>query len=247
MNSKIQGERMKRAISSVFVIIVLLSGCIPAQRAAFNPALRSQIKSIGILTIYNPMSYDTLDLSGQEGVAGLLGPASVIGARAREDRKNQFQTMMMSSGLDFGKAFTEGLKKELQSAGYLVVDIPATRNNSKELVKDYSNLGSNVDAYLDITTPFIGYNCNDKAFSRRYKPRVIVHANLIRSKTKELTYSELINYGDKSSSDCVYFAVSEEYQYEKFEDLLKGKAVFLKGMNEGISKIASQIAKDLSS
>jgi len=238
---------MKKIISLIIVITALLSGCIPTQRAAFNPASQPQIKSIGILKIYNPISYDNVDLAGPEGVAGLLAPGLAAGIIKGKDRKEQFQTMMVSSGFDFSKVLTERLKTELHNAGYSVVDIPATRENSKTLVKDYSNLNSTVDAYLDIAATFVGYNCNDKIFSRKYKPRIIVHANLIRSNTKEPTYSELINYGDKSSSNCIHFPISEEYQYEKFEDLLNAKDEFIKGMNEGISKIAKQIAKDLSS
>ena len=241
---------MKKSIVWFFAIAaitVLAFGCIPTQRAAFDPGVRAQIKSIGLLTIYNPTLYDTLDFAGPEGVSGLIAPGRFGGARASDLRKDQFQAMMASSGFDFSKALTDRLKAELQGAGYLVIDVFATRDSLKALVKDYSNLNPNVDSYLDIAAVFIGYNCNDKAFSRTYRPRIIVHANLIRSSTKELTYAELINYGDRSSSDCIYLPVSEEYQYEKFAELLHAKTQFMKGMNEGINKIAAQIARDLSS
>jgi|GEM_PF-4223195 len=153
--------------------------------------------------------------------------------------------MMDSSEFDFGRNLTKQLKSELEKAGYSVVDIPVSRKDSKTHIENFKSIDANVDAYLDIVGTFVGYFCEDNFTSRKYKPRIIVHANLVLSENNELIYSELISYGEKDTSDCIHFPIDEKYQYEKFAKLLLDKNNFIEGMNAGISNIGNQIAMDL--
>lgn len=233
---------------------ICLAGCIPSKRENFCPEAEHPLEKIGLLSIGNPKTYDSVDIGNPEVTTKfipLTHAGSTEGYEAGTiltpfERRQLFQNLLDAEKFAFSCSLTKALKDELKNAGYFVEDVPVTRKDNKKLFKNYELNKKDVDAYLDVVGIFVGYNCKSFLGDRNYKPRIIVYVNLIRSDDKKLLYSQLVNYGEKSTIDCLYLPINEKYNFDSFERLLDSKAIFLDGLNAGIYNIAKSIAIDLS-
>jgi|GEM_PF-4920321 len=82
---------MRKVIFLIPLIATVITGCVPSQRATFNPELKPQIKKIGLLSITSPVEYENIDFAGDEATQGFLGGGIFGGMITGKNRLAEFK------------------------------------------------------------------------------------------------------------------------------------------------------------
>lgn len=246
-------------LSLIWSCILLIScGCNSLHPVKFDPKHRDEIKTVGILRIVMPpMGYMCFDedyrirqgLPTQQGVLALLiRPiiSDAMGVAKPQERQAAITKVFDSQGFNCERVIFDSLKQELEKVNYITSYIEVTRADSGTFIKDYTNINSSVDAYLDVVIPSLGCCDEMRDWKKYYRPFMCVQTRLVDRKTKEVLYASYYICSSKSEKGG-YVLIKEDnnYPWKTFKELTDDGPAFVKAVKDELERISAKIAEDL--
>ncbi|MES2933909.1 MAG: hypothetical protein V4805_10535 [Pseudomonadota bacterium] len=226
---------------SCLSILISLVACVQMPKQAFNRSVNTDIKTIAILEPATLGEIDIVNL-GHPGLGfGLIG--AMIAGADRSAKTDEFTKMAKEKLFDYVSEYKSNLTKALENVGYTVTTIPVKRTSSTGFMKSYGDLDPSVDAYLDI-----GLMCGffSASATADYIPTVRSEVRLIKRKTKEVLYQEIVSYGyDAKFLEAISIPADEKYYFKDFVALKGNADAAIVGLRTGLPLVADQIANDI--
>ncbi len=231
-----------RKIAIILVAFALISaGCASAPKQAFNRAAHSSINTIVILEPAPPKEYEVANL-GHAGLSfGLIG--GLVAAADISAKTSEFTQLMKTRNFKASDEYRDALVASLEKSGY-TVKVQGVARNEQDLLKTYSNLDPEADAYVDSLIKTGYYSA---AGATDYVPLFRTHVRMVKRGTNEVVYEEQVAYGYENRADkAVSLAADKKYYFKDFAAIKSGADAALEGMRAGIPLVASRIAQDIS-
>lgn len=114
-----------------------------------------------------------------------------------------------------------------------------------KFLNDYTKLGTENDAYLDIRFIRIGYEA--ELPTSNYYPSVVTKVQLVDARNNKILYAATISYGDpwRQSDTLIQVPLTGTHAYKNMNDLITNIGPALEGLSVGIEQIANRICNDL--
>lgn len=224
-----------------------LSGCAAGGGyQAYEPAQSTPITSVAILAPMTPVSYSLNNQGSGAKAFGLIG--ALVDSSGDMENAKKLDNLLKESGFDFGTAFTDAVKSELEADGYSVSIVEVERENSRAEAGDDPALNDvRADALLDITVQAVGY-ANESVVNNDFRPDIQVHVNLLSQATREKLYSETFMYGYSNPfMGGTDIDAPKDYYFDGHEQLFQDSEKVVEGLREGVDAVAARIAERLHS
>lgn len=230
---------------AAWVVAAVLTGCAssPHRTQAFDPAERTGIHTIGVLT---PALSDEVAVRlfvhpvESLGVIGML-----IAAGDMSGKTHEFTSALNSRGFICQRQFRDDLLAGLRSAGYEVRVVPTDRPRDEyAFASRYPDGDPSIDAYLDLYSGLVGYTA--AGISTPYRPTVYLGARLVRARDHRVLYQDAIAYnafGDPR--DMVTIAPTTDYDFMAFNDLMAGQDRAVEGLRVALKATGNELARQL--
>jgi hypothetical protein len=230
---------------AALIVAAALGGCAasPHRQQAFNPAERTAIRTIGVLT---PALSDEVAVRlfvhpvESLGVIGML-----IAAGDMSGKTHEFTSALNARGFICQSQFREDLLQGLRAAGYEVRVVPTDRPRDEYgFATRYPDGDKSIDAYLDLYSGLIGYTA--AGISTPYRPTVYLGARLVRATDHRVLYQDAIAYnafGDPR--DMVTIAPTSDYDFQAFNDLMARQDRAVEGLRVALKATGNELARQL--
>lgn len=227
----------------LMVIGLLATGCAGPLHRAYDPAIRHQIRSIGLLT---PAVSDEVAVRMEVhpgdsfGVVGMLVAASDMSGKSGE-----FMRATRGRGFVCSNTFQQQLDAGLREAGYEVHPISVSRITAEhQFLDQYPPADGSVDAYLDLYTDLIGYTAAGGATP--YRPTVHLNVRLVRASDHMVLYQDRIAYNAFGDGDgAITLAPAKGYEFARFEQLVADPVKALEGLRLAMRATGDALARQL--
>lgn len=234
---------MKSSKIAALVLAASVAGCGGVASQKFNPQAES-IKTIALITVPNPVQYQTVDWGGKASFFGALG-----GAATQADAKTMSLALTQAvkeSRFEYSRAMQASLAEQLRRAGFNVVSVTAQRDAPASLLADYRNVpAAGADALLDVDARVVGYSSYNVS-DPDLRPHVQADVRLVSARTHATLYSEQFLFGYHNPyMQATHLPSDKQYYFRDFQSLMNNKARAIEGLQRGTEAIAAQIAQRL--
>ena len=143
-------------LRALFAVALAAALALPAG-AALSQSKPIPIKKIALIDCPEPAEYAAVTGTGgaMALVGGLVG--GVVSAIITAENSEKITAAMTADPPNLGARITDAIEAQLREAGYEVVRVTAAREKADKLLKDYSGLAVDADAFLDVIIKFVGY------------------------------------------------------------------------------------------
>jgi len=238
------------AIAFLIPVIMITSGCGPEiELVNFDPLIRKNISTIGVVNIKEPPRYDYGDYD--PWIASGLGAIAMAGSN--EIRANDLSQALKEKGFNFKNLLESNVKRSLQQAGYDIQFIEVPEKVNIKFLENYDNIrgGENVDSYMDFKVNFVGvYHRNDTFdLFPPYVPHIDIQVRLIDAKTKDVQYSQMYLYGGNTMEDKKWVRINPDskYVHQDFHKMKDQPDNIIECLNIGAEIISNKIVDVLKS
>ncbi|MGQ0621040.1 MAG: hypothetical protein ACT4QA_14160 [Panacagrimonas sp.] len=232
----------------VLLLVVLmcasaLAACAAPRHRPYDPAVRTQIRSIGVLTpaVTDKVSVRLMVHPGESfGVVGML-----VAEGEMSGKTNEFTRVLGERGFRTKPEFRADLLTSLGAAGYALSAIDVFRPIGQYgFLERYPADDGSVDAYLDLNSPLIGYTA--AGYDTPYRPTVQLGVRLVRAKDHKVLYQDTISYNAFGDGDgAITLMATREFEFNAFEDLIAGPVRAVDGLREAMRSIGQELARQL--
>lgn len=221
---------------------LMLGGCASSAHRPYDPAVRKQVRSIGLLT---PVVPDEVAVRMAIHPGQSLGLVGMLLAEGDMDGKTgDFTRELKARGFSNGAGFEQQLKAGLVAAGYAVRTLPAPRAYSQAFREQYPASDGSVDAYLDIYSDLIGYTA--AGGSTPYRPTVNLHVRLVRADDHKVLYQDQIAYNAFGDGDgAITLTPARGYEFAEFAQLMAQPAKAVQGLQLAMRATGDEVARQL--
>jgi hypothetical protein len=228
---------------ALMVMGLLASGCTAPMHRPYDPGMKHQIRSIGLLTPAVPDEVAVrMDVHPGEsfGVVGML-----VAATDMSSKSGEFTRATRSKGFVSSSAFQQQLDAGLRGAGYQVHRIDVSRSPTDQAFLDqYPPANGSVDAYLDLYADLIGYTAAGGATP--YRPTVHLNVRLVRAADHRVLYQDRIAYNAFGDGDgAITLAPADGYEFARFEQLVSDPVKALEGLRLAMRATGEALARQL--
>jgi hypothetical protein len=231
------------AALALLTAVALLAGCatkpeIPFDRGANN------VKTIGILTPYEP-EHGSVVLASSVGQSfGLVG--ALIDTGMRMSRETKFNAELGQEGFVFHEVLMKSLSGKLTEGGYTVSTVSATRSGASFLKAYPKGDDSKVDAYLDVVVNGYGYIAAGIGSSTPYRPIDILQVRLVRALDSKVLMEDTVVYNPVAPAlptNIVTVSPNPDYTFQDFDALTADRVAMSKGLKDSVDQSADAVAK----
>ena len=231
-------------LMAALIAAAAITGCASTPRQqAFNPAERTGIRTIGVLT---PAISDEIAVRlfvhpvESLGVIGML-----IAAGDMSGKTHEFTHALNARGFMCRRQFRDDLLDGLRAAGYEVRVVPTTRPAGEyAFAAAYPQGDQSIDAYLDLYSGLVGYTA--AGISTPYRPTVYLGARLVRAKDHRVIYQDAIAYNAFGEPrDMVTIAPTTDYDFQAFDDLMARQDRAVEGLRVALKATGTELARQL--
>lgn len=175
---------------------------------------------------------------------GAVGGAMI----AAGEESAKLNKMLESENFSFQKQLTQDLQQQLKRAGYKTMVVKVTREDSRSLLEDYSQLRiKGADAILDVVVTNVGYVTENFMFSPHWRPEARVFVAMAKPLSTENIYQDTMMYGYHNPfMSGTNLDASEAFQFAEKEDVFDaGAAKIVSGLKDASEQIALHISSAL--
>jgi hypothetical protein len=229
------------ALGCAAVAVLLVAGCATVPKQSFDRGAHADIKVIGLLEPHPTLEYAVINVGHVGNAFGLIG--ALVATADIQGKTTEFTAAMKSRGFDLAKEYRDAMRQALESRGYVVKVIPVDRPRGFFL-DYYDGLDPTVDAYFDSN---IGgaYLC--ASATSDYLPSVRSNTRVVKRRTREVVYQEIVSYGYESRIGApVMIASGAEFRYADHAALMANADRALVGLRNGIPLLVDRTVRDLS-
>lgn len=232
-----------RLVATLMVAAGLTACAAVPKQQAFNPAERTAIHTIGVLT---PALSDEVSVRLFAHPVESLGVVGVLIAEGDMSGKtHEFTSALNTRGLSCRNQFRDDLLQGLKDAGYDVRMIPMSRPRDEyAFASKYPKGDGTVDAYLDLYSGLIGYTA--AGVSTPYRPTVYLGARLVRARDHAVLYQDAIAYNAFGQPrDMVTISPTTSYDFMAFNDLMSKQDKAVEGLRVALKATGHELARQL--
>lgn len=238
-------SRLRKPISLIVALILAsaLGACAAPRHRAYDPEIRTQIRTIGLLTpaLNDKIAVRLMVHPGESfGVVGML-----VAEGDMSGKTNEFTRFLGDRGFHGKAEFRDDIQTSLSAAGYTLRPIEVFRPIGQYgFLERYPTADGSVDAYLDLNSPLIGYTATN--YDTPYRPTVQLGVRLVRASDHKVLYQDTIAYnafGD--GAGAITLMATHEFEFYAFEDLIAGPARAVDGLREAMRSIGQELARQL--
>ena len=232
--------RSLAAFAAAFAML-LVAGCVTVPKQAYDRAAHPEVKVVGLLEPHPTLEYSVINVGHVGNAFGLIG--ALVASADIQGKTNEFTAAMKSRGFDLAKEYRDALRKALESRGYVAKIIPVDRPRGYFLDL-YDTLDPTVDAYVDTN---VGASYLAASATADYLPSVRSNTRVVKRRTREVVYQEILNYGYESRyGQPVMIASDAEFRYKDHATLMANADRALVGLRNGIPLLVDRTMRDLS-
>ena len=229
------------AAFALLIAVALLAGCTTKPEIPFDHSA-NPIKTIGILTPYEP-EHGSVVLASSVGQSfGLVG--ALIDTGMRMSRESKFNDLMAKQDFNFHEELMKSLSDRLTAAGYTVSTVSAARSGASFL-KTYPKADDNkVEAYLDVVVNGYGYIAAGIGASTPYRPIDILQVRLVRALDSKVLMEDTVVFNPYgSTTNVVTVPPNPDYTFQDFDALSADPPAVAKGLKDSIDQSADAVVK----
>lgn len=185
-----------------------------------------------------------LNLGSGMAAMGAVGGAMI----AAGEESAKLNKMLESENFSFQKQLTQDLQQQLKRAGYKTMVVKVTREDSRSLLEDYSQLRiKGADAILDVVVTNVGYVTEHFMFSPHWRPEARVFVAMAKPLSTENIYQDTMMYGYHNPfMSGTNLDASEAFQFAEKEGVFDAGAVkIVSGLKDASEQIALHISSAL--
>jgi hypothetical protein len=226
----------------LLIAVVLLNGCATKPEIPFDKGANN-IKTIGVLTPYEPEHGSVLLASSVGQSFGIIG--ALVDTGMRMSRESKFNTLLGQESFIFQDQLMKSLSDRLTASGYIVSTIAVPRSGS-DFLKAYPNRDENkVDAYLDVVITGYGYIAAGIGGSTPYRPFDAVKVRLVRALDSKILMEDTVIFnpvGPAVPSNIVTVPPNPDYTFEDFDALTADPVATTKGLKDSVNQSADAVS-----
>jgi hypothetical protein len=227
----------------LLILAGVLGACAAPQHRAYDPSARSQIRTIGVLTpaVTDKVAVRLMVHPGESfGVVGML-----VAQGDMNGKTNEFTQFLGARGFQNRAEFRSDILGSLNAAGYQLRPIEVSRPAGEyDFLDRYPAGDGSVDAYLDLSSPLIGYTA--AGYDTPYRPTVQLAVRLVRANDHKVLYQDTIAYNAFGDGEgAITLTATREFEFFAFEDLLAGPVRAVDGLREALRTIGQELARQL--
>lgn len=244
----LQSPSHSRIHKPILLLVVLLlastlGACAAPGHRPYDPAVRTQIRTIGVLT---PAVTDMVAVRLSVHPGDSFGVVGMLVAEGEMSGKtNEFTRFLSAHGFRCKSEFRADLLTSLGAAGYELRPIDVFRPIGQyNFLERYPMDDGSVDAYLDLNSPLIGYTA--AGYDTPYRPTVQLGVRLVRAKDHKVLYQDTITYNAFGDGDgAITLMATREFEFNAFADLIAGPVRAVDGLREAMRSIGQELARQL--
>jgi len=224
----------------LLVLALVLSGCAPLPKQAFNKDAATAIKTVVIAQPPNQESYEAAILGHPAASFGLVG--GLIAAADIQIKSSRLTTAIDVAETRLQDRFVKKLRETVLSAGYetSVITVPRDTPEDRTL-----SLLKQTGADAALIVAVVGRYWAAGPTSN-YLPSIVVIVKKIDLKSSATLYQDTFSYGYSSpQTKTVHFASDSVYSFADIDVLISNPEKTREGLYKGIDVICDQIAADL--
>jgi len=227
----------------LLIAVAFLNGCVTKPEIPFDKGV-SNIKTIGILTPYEP-GHGSVVLASSVGQSlGIIG--ALVDTGMRLSRESKFNTLLEQESFIYQDELLKSLSDRLTAGGYVVSTVAVPRSGA-DYLKVYPKGDENkVDAYLDVVVTGYGYVAAGIGSSTPYRPIDGIKVRLVRASDSKVLMEDMVVFnpvGPAVASNIVTVPPNPDYTFQDFDALTADPAAMTKGLKDSIDQSADAVAK----
>lgn len=221
----------------------LLGGCAAPKHRPYDPAARTKIHRIGLLT---PAVSDEVAVRMKVHPGRSFGVVGMLLAEGdMDDKTGTFTRATQERGFICSQSFRRQLDAGLRMAGYEVraMNVPRPQGQS-EFLDQYPVDDGSVDAYLDVYTDLVGYTATSGGTP--YRPTVYLNVRLVRAVDHRVLYQDRISYnafGD--GGGAITLTADQDYEFRDFDQLVAEPARAVEGLQMAMQATGDELVRQL--
>jgi hypothetical protein len=227
----------------LLIAVALLSGCATKPEIPFDKGANN-IKSIGILTPYEPDSGSVVLATSVGRSFGIIG--ALVDAGMQASRENKFNSLLGQESFVFQDELLKSLSGKLTIYGYSVSMVAVPRSGSGYLKVYPKGDDNKVDAYLDVVVTGYGYVAAGIGSSTPYRPVDFMKVRLVRAADSKILMEDTVVFnpvGPALATNIVTVPPNPDYTFEDFDALTADPARMTKGLEDSVDQSADAVAK----
>lgn len=240
----ITSKPIRELMCAGMLAMFLFAGCASVPDVQVDKSVGAQIKSIAVLSIYQPHNVQVANIGGAAGAFGLVG--GLIQGGTNVDHSKQFVDVLNQQKTQFSEVLLEGIEQSLNNDGF---DVSVERVQKVKIAADgkgddYTDIHVDADAILAVWFAVVGYISPPSA--THYEPWVVIKARLLDSKTKKDLYYKTFCVGyEMKMKNAVLLPAASRYRYASFDDLMVHINEAIEGLLNCEEIAAKRIGLDL--
>jgi hypothetical protein len=230
-----------------FIVLagLLLCACETAPPPlAFDQSTRASVKRICLVTPGIPERAEVTIMNPIGAGFGVVG--NLIEARREAAADSEMAGVLAKAHYDFGAALTAAIAAAARKAGFTVIRDDGQRppKASASFLPQYPKRGAQVDAYLDVYAPYVGFRAPRS--SAAYHPRIELIARLVDTRGATLFQRRLV-YGSSAveDEDAIVVAPDDNVSFRDRAALQGDPSGTARALQSAIDSIAWELARQL--
>jgi hypothetical protein len=232
---------MTRRAALVLGTVVLLAGCAPMPRQAFNAQAAAHVKKVIVARAENQVEYP-VQIIGHPGMSfGLIG--GLVAAADMQVKSGKLTAAIDVKETRVQERFAVRLKERLDKAGYetVVVTLPKGTSIDQGLAQARQKASGDAVVVVDL---YAGYWAAGP--SSDYFPRMVAKVKTFDARSDKVLYEDSISYGyAMPQAQTVHLASEPRYRFASIDTLVADPVLTRQGLYVGVDALVEQIVNDL--
>jgi hypothetical protein len=227
-----------------FALALILTACQSAPPPlAFEHSTRVAVRRIGIAPLGVPEQLQVKIMNPIGAGFGVVG--NLIESHRTATASAEVTGVLSKAHYNFGSALSDAIAVAMRKAGFTVtcVDGSRTKSEREKFLSRYPQQKAQVDAYLDVYSPYFGFQAPQS--SADYRPRVELIARLVSSRDGSTLFQNHIVYGTHTSDDedAILVRADDNVSFRDRTALEANPASTARALQSAIDSIAWELAK----
>jgi len=231
-------------VASIAIALILAACQSAPPPLPFEHSARVAVRRIGIAPLGVPEQLQVTIMNPIGAGFGVVG--NLIESHRTATASAEVTGVLGKAHYNFGGALSDAVAVAMRKAGFTITRVDGLRAKSereKFLTRYPQQKTQAVDAYLDIYSPYFGFQAPQS--SADYRPRVELIARLVSSKDGSTLFQNHIVYGTHTSDDedAILVRADDNVSFRDRTALEANPASTARALQSAIDSIAWELAK----
>lgn len=223
--------------------LVFLTGCTSLPKKEMDASDQQRIKTVALLHVLEPKKDEVVNIGGAAGAFGLIG--AMVQVSVNEHHTTIYTKDVQDAKIEFAPILRDAVMKTLTADGYHPVYLQDQQAKLAADGKsdDFSDIKTDADAIMQVWFSDVGYVSPPELPD--FIPTVIIHAEILDSKTKQDMYNKTYACGWDIKHNSVHVVTDPAYTYSSFDKLTQSFDQSVTGLKTCESDVVALVGKDL--